>query len=224
MKEEFLNTIIESQEKRQAIVYLLNIDNHDEKILYPNEKTGNKELDVKLLECIRSDKSMLLSIDNQNYFIDIYNPPLKLIIIGAVHIAQHLILFAKNLNFDCILIDPREGFANAERFPGVKIYNNWPDEVMNNIDIDHRTAIVTLTHDPKIDDVALRLVLKCECFYIGSLGSRKTHLSRLDRLGLDFNSSDLKRIHGPIGLNIGARTPVEIALSIVGEIISILRN
>ena len=164
-----------------------------------------------------------MTIDNKNFFIDVYNPPLKLLIIGAVHIAQYLINFANNLNFDCILIDPREGFANKERFADVKIYNSWPDEVLPKLGIDERTAVVTLTHDPKIDDVALDYVLNKSCFYIGSLGSKKTHNARIGRLSKKHSTEKLATIHGPIGLDIGARSPAEIALSIISEMITELR-
>jgi xanthine dehydrogenase accessory factor len=224
MKKELLEKIIESYANRQSIACLLNIETNEEIILKAGEKTENEDLNEKISECIKLDKSKLVTIKDKVYFIDVYNPPLKLVIIGAVHIAQHLVLFAQGLNFDCILIDPRQGFANHERFPDITIYNNWPDEVLDEIDVDERTAIVTLTHDPKIDDVALKYVLKKNCFYIGSLGSKKTHQSRINRLKGEYAEEYLNRIHGPIGLNIGARTPVEIALSIMAEIIAKLRR
>tara|TARA_B100000900_G_C20490478_1_gene679341 strand:- start:322 stop:996 length:675 start_codon:yes stop_codon:yes gene_type:complete len=223
MQKKILDEIISEQNGRKSLAYVINIDNDDGFIFIKGESVASSVLDKEIIECIRADRSKLIQIDNENFFIDVYNPPLKLLIIGAVHIAQHLINFANNLNFDCILIDPREGFANKERFGEVKIYNNWPDEVLKGLDIDQRTAVVTLTHDPKIDDVALDYVLDKSCFYIGSLGSKKTHNARIERMSEKHSKEKLSAIHGPIGLDIGARSPEEIALSIISEIISKLR-
>ncbi|MFL2836074.1 MAG: XdhC family protein [Alphaproteobacteria bacterium] len=223
MQKKILEEIISKQSERKSLAYVINTKNGDEFIISSGEKTDYPELDNEIIDCLRFDRSKLVQVDNINFFIDVYNPPLKLLIIGAVHIAQHLINFANNLNFDCILIDPREGFANKERFTDVKIYNSWPDEVLPKLEIDERTAVVTLTHDPKIDDVALDYVLDKSCFYIGSLGSKKTHNARIERLSKKHSKKNLTTIHGPIGLDIGARSPAEIALSIVGEMISKLR-
>ena len=223
MQRKILEEIISKQSERKSLAYVINTKNGDEFIISSGEKTDYPELDNEIIDCLRFDRSKLVQVDNINFFIDVYNPPLKLLIIGAVHIAQHLINFANNLNFDCILIDPREGFANKERFADVKIYNSWPDEVLPKLKIDERTAVVTLTHDPKIDDVALNYVLDKSCFYIGSLGSKKTHNARIERLSKKHSKKNLTTIHGPIGLDIGARSPAEIALSIVGEMISKLR-
>lgn len=223
MQRKILEEIISKQGERESLAYIVDTENGDEFIFSKGEKTNYPELDMEIIDCLKSDRSKLVQIDNKNFFIDVYNPPLKLLIIGAVHIAQYLINFANNLNFDCMLIDPREGFANKERFANVKIYNSWPDEVLPELGIDERTAIVTLTHDPKIDDVALDYVLNKSCFYIGSLGSKKTHNARIERLSKKYSSEKLAKIHGPIGLDIGARSPAEIALSIISEMISELR-
>ena len=223
MKKKTLDEIISKQVERKSLAHIINTENGDEFIFANGKKTDYPELDKEISDCIRFDRSKHVQIDNKSFFIDVYNPPLKLLIIGAVHIAQHLINFANNLNFDCILIDPREGFANKERFADVEIYNNCPDEVLPEIVIDERTAVVTLTHDPKIDDVALDYVLDKSCFYIGSLGSKKTHNARVERLSKKHSGKKLAEIHGPIGLDIGARSPAEIALSIVSEMISKLR-
>lgn len=224
MQESSLEKILENQKLRKSVVCLTNIDTAEEIILLKGESSKIENLDLEISQCIRFDISKLVTINSKNYFIDVYNPPLKLIIIGAVHIAQYLVDFAQNLSFDCKLIDPREGFMNKERFPNTEIYNNWPDEVMESMDIDNRTAIVTLTHDPKIDDVALDFVLKKDCFYIGSLGSKKTHAARIERMSAKFSDEDIQKIHGPIGIDIGARSPSEIALSIISEIILSLRK
>tara|TARA_Y100000768_G_scaffold388797_1_gene387275 strand:- start:2441 stop:3115 length:675 start_codon:yes stop_codon:yes gene_type:complete len=223
MQRKILEEIILKQGERKSLAHITDTDSGDEFIFTRSSKTSYPELDKEIIDCLRFDRSKRVQIDNKNFFIDVYNPPLKLLIIGAVHIAQHLINFANNLNFECILIDPREGFANKERFADVKIYNNWPDEVLPKLEIDERTAIVTLTHDPKIDDVALDYVLDKSCFYIGSLGSKKTHNARIERLSKKHSKKKLASIRGPIGLDIGARSPAEIALSIVSQIISELR-
>ena len=223
MQRKILEEIISKQGERESLAYIVDTENGDEFIFSKGKKTNYPELDTEIIDCLKSDRSKLVQINNKNFFIDVYNPPLKLLIIGAVHIAQYLINFANNLNFDCILIDPREGFANKERFADVKIYNSWPDEVLPKLGIDERTAVVTLTHDPKIDDVALDYVLNKSCFYIGSLGSKKTHNARIERLSKKHSKEKLAMIHGPIGLDIGARSPAEIALSIISEMISKLR-
>ena len=223
MQRKILEEIISKQGDGESFAYIVDTENGDEFIFSKGTKTNYPELDMEIINCLKSDRSRLIQIDNKNFFIDVYNPPLKLLIIGAVHIAQHLINFANNLNFDCILIDPREGFANKERFTDVKIFNSWPDEILPELGIDERTAVVTLTHDPKIDDVALDYVLNKSCFYIGSLGSKKTHNARIERLSKKYSKEKLDSIHGPIGLDIGARSPAEIALSIISEMISELR-
>ncbi|HKG72703.1 MAG TPA: XdhC family protein, partial [Aestuariivirgaceae bacterium] len=157
--------------------------------------------------------------------IAIHNPPLKLIVVGAVHIAQALIPIATGLNYDVVVIDPRGAFATPERFPGVTVRAEWPDEVMPQISLDMRSAIVLLTHDPKIDDPALLAALRSQCFYIGALGSKRTHAQRLERFkAKGFTEGQLARIHAPIGLNIGARGAAEIAVAIAAEMTKVLRR
>ena len=166
----------------------------------------------------------MVRIEDAEFFVDVYNPPLKLVIVGAVHLAQALIPMAQAAGYDVAVIDPRGAFATAERFPGVVLYNEWPDEVMPKLGLDQRTALVALTHDPKIDDPALKAAVNSDCFYIGALGSKKTNASRFERLrAAGHDEVKLKRIHGPIGLAIGARGPAEIAVSIMGEMTSALR-
>ncbi|MEP2283868.1 MAG: XdhC family protein, partial [Nitratireductor sp.] len=142
-----------------------------------------------------------------------------------VHIAQPLSKMAELANYDVTVIDPRTAFASEERFPGATLVTEWPDEAMERVDLDTRTAVVTLTHDPKLDDPGLHAALKSPCFYIGALGSRKTHGSRVERLKeVGFSDEDIARIHGPVGLNIGARSPAEIAISIMAEMTERLRT
>ena len=148
-----------------------------------------------------------------------------MIVVGAVHIAQLLVPMAKLSGYDVTIIDPREAFASEARFPGVNLNHSWPDEAMTDLDPDRRTAVVTLTHDPKLDDPALEEALKTDAFYIASLGSRKTHSKRLERLReAGFNENTLKRINGPAGLDIGAISPSEIAISILAELTAVLHQ
>ena len=158
-------------------------------------------------------------------FLNVYNPPLRLIIVGAVHIAQPLARMAAMTGYDVTVIDPRAAFASAERFPGVTVMTEWPDDAMATLAPDPRTAIVTLTHDPKIDDPALEVALRSNAFYIGALGSKKTHNARLYRLGkAGFGDNDVARICGPVGLAIGAKSPAEIAVAILAQITERLRQ
>lgn len=158
-------------------------------------------------------------------FVCIHNPPLRLIVVGAVHITQALVPMARIAGYDPVLVDPRESFGSQARFPGEKILNDWPDEALQEIGLDARTALVLLTHDPKLDDPALELALASEAFYIGALGSKRTHAKRLERLrDKGFSDTQLARIHGPIGLDIGAASPSEIAVSTLAEMTQVLRQ
>ena len=158
-------------------------------------------------------------------FVTIHNPPLRLIVVGAVHIAQALVPMARVAGYDPILIDPRESFASEARFPGERLVHDWPDKAVWDFGLDHRTALVLLTHDPKLDDPALEQALASDVFYIGALGSTRTHAKRRERmLAKGFSDDDLARIHGPIGLNIGAAGPAEIAVAILAQMTRVLRQ
>ncbi len=157
-------------------------------------------------------------------FVAIHNPPLRLIVVGAVHIAQALVPMARVVGYDPILVDPRPAFASEARFPGETLLDDWPDDAVRALGLDARTALVLLTHDPKLDDPALTEALRSEVFYIGALGSTRTHARRLDRMrAAGFADADLARIHGPVGLDIGAAGPAEIALSILAQMTQVLR-
>ena len=159
------------------------------------------------------------------WFTAIHNPPLRLIVVGAVHIAQPLLAMARLCGFDCTLVDPRAAFATAARFPDTTILDDWPDDALHSLGLDARTAVVTLTHDAKLDDPAIVTALSANVFYIGSLGSTRTHAKRLERLSMaGLPDEDLARIHAPVGLDIGAKTPAEIAVSILAQITQTLRN
>lgn len=163
--------------------------------------------------------------EDERVFVTIHNPPLRLLIVGAVHIAQALVQIARVAGYDPMLIDPRDTFGAQDRFPGETIVNDWPDEGVRAFGLDTRTALVLLTHDPKLDDPALEAALRSDVFYIGALGSRRTHAARVARLTeAGFSEAEIARIHGPVGLDIGAANPAEIALSILAEITRVLRQ
>lgn len=163
--------------------------------------------------------------EDGRFFVTIHNPPLRMIIIGAVHIAQALVPMARLAGFDPTLVDPRESFGSQARFPGETILSDWPDDAVRALGLDTRTALVLLSHDPKIDDPALEQALSADVFYIGALGSKRTHAKRVERLqGKGFSEAQIARIHGPVGLDIGAASPAEIAVSVLAECLQVLRR
>ena len=215
----------------KVLIQPLNIEDN---IVYSMIKLIKSRKPIKLeVDCITGERLINNSLTNEtssydkltNKFIHIIAPHPRLFIIGAVHIAQALVSLAKIANYDITLIDPREHFATKKRFPNCKIINEWPDTALANFKLDKATHIVTLTHDPKIDDPALITALKHDIGYIGSLGSKKTHHTRYERLlSLGFKEDELSRIHGPVGLNIKAKTPAEIAISILAELTNYRRT
>jgi len=173
---------------------------------------------------LRADRSGMVEADGA-WFLHAYNPPLRLVVVGAVHIAQALVPMAAGLGYGVTVADPRRAFASNERFPGVTVSTDWPDEALDALRPDSRTAIVTLTHDPKLDDPALDRALRSPAFYIGALGSRRTHAARMERLrALGHDDAAMARIHGPVGLNIAAVTAPEIALSILAQVVAVRRG
>lgn len=171
------------------------------------------------------DRSATVALEGTDWFLHVFNPPLRLIVVGAVHIGQALVPMAAALGYQVLVTDPRRAFATDERFPGVSVSTDWPDEAMDLWKPDARSAVVTLTHDPKLDDPALDRALRSPAFYIGALGSRRTHAARLERLrALGHDEAALGRIHGPVGLDIGAVTAGEIALSILAQIVQSRRR
>ena len=174
---------------------------------------------------LRSDRSQCVDTPEGRYFIQTFNPPLRLIIIGAVHITQCLAPMAELVGYQIVIVDPRRSFATTERFPGQTLLTDWPDEALETLALDSRTAVVTLTHDPKLDDPALQVALASKAFYIGCLGSRRTHAARCERLQTaGFKAAALERLNAPVGLDIGARSAAEIALATLAEITSCLRR
>jgi len=214
-----LEDLVEYRRARQPVALLTNTRTWQRRLVDASVPDGTLPLDLKTR--MRDDRSG----QEDDWFVTIFNPPLRLIIVGAVHIAQPLVTMAALCNYDVTVIDPRETFATQDRFPDCAILTDWPDEVLASLQPDSRTALVTLTHDPKIDDAALADVLGSRAFYIGSLGSRRTHAKRLGRLrdrGLD--EQDLLTIRAPIGTDIGAATPAEIAVAIMAEVTLTLRR
>jgi len=182
-------------------------------------------LNEAALKALDADESGTVTIDGAAWFLHAYTPPLRLIVVGAVHIAQALVPFASEVGFAVTVVDPRRSFASDERFPNVTVRTDWPDEAMHALAPDGRTAVVTLTHDPKLDDPALDRALRSEAFYIGALGSRRTHAARLGRLAaLGHSETVLARIKGPVGLNLEAVTAPEIGLSIAAELVAARRG
>ena len=212
MPEAILADLVAARVARKPLAYRVNLATWDRVLVAP---------DAENAALFRADRSGV----EGDIFTAIHNPPLRLAIIGAVHIAQHLVPMARACGYDVMVIDPRAAFGSAERFPGVVISSDWPDEALDAFGIDTRTAIVTLTHDTKLDDPALRAALNSRAFYIGCLGSTRTHAKRVARLTeAGFTEADLARLHAPVGLNIGAATPAEIAVSVMGQIIQTLRR
>ena len=223
MKDETLSLILSEKNNRNTIIVATEINSGEQIIIdEKNDNDINNKILIAAKNNIKQGKSEVLDIESNKWFINITLPPLRLITVGAVHIAQPLAEIATISGYEVIIIDPRAAFANTQRFPDIKIINEWPEVALNELAIDNRTAIVTLTHDPKLDDSALNAALKSKAFYIGSLGSKKTHKSRVQRLKIaNFSENEINRIHGPIGLAIGAKSPQEIAISIISEIITI---
>ena len=219
MKRELLEHLLAARADRQAVALITDLKTGDQRIV-PRAAAASDPLAAKLDEAFRFDQSG----SHEGQFINIHNPPLRLVIIGAVHIAQSVIPIAQALGYDVTVIDPRGAFATGARFPGIALHAEWPDEVIAKIGLDPRTALIALTHDPKIDDPALDAALTSEVFYIGALGSKKTQGSRVERLKrAGFTDQQIARIHGPIGLPIGAKGAPEIAVSIMAEVTRALR-
>jgi xanthine dehydrogenase accessory factor len=223
MRASTLDKLLDARNARTPVALISDLADGEQRLVSRHE-AARDELADALQKGFRFDESRVVKVGEREYFINIQNPPLKLVLIGAVHIAQTLIPMARALGYDIFPIDPRGAFASGERFPDVKMAVEWPDEVLPNIGLDARTAIALLTHDPKIDDQALLAALASECFYIGALGSQRTHAKRIERLvAKGFSERDLHRIHAPIGLEIGARGAAEIAVAIMAEITKTLR-
>jgi xanthine dehydrogenase accessory factor len=228
MKLGLLQKAIEASRAGKPAALATNLRSGLQVLIQDSDFEGNLKLDASGLAAVKralaDDRSASIESPDGVVFIEVFNPKLRLVIVGAVHIAQPLAQMAALAGYQVAVIDPRSAFASGERFPGVSLSTEWPDEALQRLKPDRRSAIVTLTHDPKLDDPALAAALRSVAFYIGALGSRKTHAARLARLGeLGFKDTDFARIHGPLGLDIGAVSPAEIAVSALAQITQVLR-
>ncbi len=225
MKAAVLRRVVEAQRAGRDVLLATCLTDGVQELIEAGEASRLPMLDGALIaEVLRVGESRTLETPQGTVFLRPYIRAPRIIVVGAVHIAQALVAIATLAGFRVTVLDPREGFATAERFPGAALLRRWPDEAMTTLRPDRRTAVVALTHDPKIDDPALVAALESDAFYVGALGSRKTQGARRERLGaLGFTDADLDRIHGPIGLPIGARTPEEIAVAVLAEVIGALR-
>ena len=221
MKIEIIRETLKNKSLNKEFALITNLINGESEIFFPgNNPSGMFSKYLEQIEKIfHLNKNCI--IENSEIFVQTYKNPIKVIIVGAVDISMYLIDFAKNLNFEIIIVDPRGYFASKERFPDTKIINKWPNEAFDEIETNSSTALVTLTHDPKIDDPALQYALKNKFFYIGALGSKKTHEKRCSRLvEAGFKKVELEKINGPIGIKLGGKSPSEIALSIISQLVS----
>ena len=221
MKQTLLKKIIELKNKKKEFAIITNLSDGNS-FIFENDKPTNEDFEKyskQINDFFKNKKNGV--IENTDIFVESYIRPIKVIIVGAVHIAQYLIDYAKSLNFEIIVIDPRGYFATEQRFPDMKILNKWPDEAFKEIETNSNTALIALTHDPKIDDPALQYALKKNFYYIGALGSKKTHANRCGRLKeVGFNDAQINSINGPIGIKLGGKSAPEIALSIIAQLVA----
>jgi len=223
MKSATLARLQAERAAKRAVVLLTRLSDGAQ-LLWPGDEMPDALVEASKA-ALGSEEAGNVALGDETWFIHPHNPPLRIIVVGAVHIAQAMAPMAAPLGFSMVVVDPRRAFANEERLPGVTLSTDWPDEAMEALAPDARTAVVTLTHDPKLDDPALDAALKSEAFYIGALGSRRTHAKRVARLTeLGHGAEAMGRIHAPVGLNIEAITAPEIALSIMAEIVAARRG
>ena len=223
MTPELLARLAQARSENRPVVLATSLPGGAQMLL-PDD-AADPDLAREAADVLTLDRSKTVEVAGKTWFLHAYNPKLRMVVVGAVHIAQALVPMAAQLGYGVTVVDPRRAFATDERFPGVTVSTEWPDEAMAELRPDTRTAIVTLTHDPKLDDPALDSALRSPAFYIGALGSRRTHASRLARLReLGHGDAAMARIHGPVGLNIGAVTAPEIALSILAQVVAARRG
>jgi len=229
MKQETLSQLLEDQAAKKAVALVTDMETGDQTLVYRDSANGPEQDNAEILTIVRhamqDDRSKIHEIGGCKMFVEVFNPPLRMLIVGAVHIAQPLSRMASVAGYDVTVIDPRASFATDERFPGITLNGEWPDDGMRELDPDRRTAVITLTHDPKLDDPGLEVALKSDAFYIGALGSRKTHAGRVERLtAAGFTEAEISRIHAPVGLAIGSISPAEIAVSILAQVTEVLHR
>jgi len=224
MKLDILKSLNEERRARRAAVLVTDLSSGAQRLVKAAAIAADPMAEA-IDKQLRMGKSASVDIEGKTYFLTVQAPPARLVVIGAVHVSQALAEMARLVDFDVTIVDPRTAFASEERFPNVRVIAEWPDKVLPEIGLDPYTGIAALTHDPKIDDPALKLALEASCFYIGALGSKKTHAKRVERLtAAGFSQEQIGRIHAPIGLDIGAVSPAEIAVSVLSEIVLSLRR
>lgn len=229
MKATILEKLQAARAAKTPVALATNLRSGQQLLIYAGGTEGDLCLDMDMVvaagDALKRDEHERFSTPAGEVFVQVFNPPPRLIVVGAVHITEPLARMSALAGYGVTVIDPRRGFAESQKFDGFEVMGDWPDEAMAALKPDSRTAVVTLTHDPKLDDPALAAALRSQAFYIGALGSRKTHAARLARLKeADFSDAELTRIHGPVGLDIGALSPAEIAVSIVGQITQVRRK
>lgn len=227
MRREILETLRGDMKARRPVVLATWLVAGEGRLLHLADPGDDADpaLLAQAREAALRDQSRIVETASGEVFLRVFNPPVRLVLVGAVHIAQALAPMATLAGLDVVVVDPRRSFATAERFPGLKVVGDWPAEAMTRIGLDARTAVVTLSHDSKIDDPALMAALRSEAFHVGALGSRRTQAARRDRMRSEgFSEADVARIHGPAGLAIGAVSPGEIAVSILAEVVARMRG
>ena len=229
MRPDTINNLLAAREAKRPVALVSNLDSGEQSLVYRDAVDGDLSLDHAIIDkarnALRDDKSGRVDADDTPLFVQVFNPPKRMVIVGAVHIAQPLVTLAQTSGYEVVIVDPRGAFATRDRFPGVTLSEDWPDSALEELKIDNRTAVVTLTHDPKLDDPALHVALRSEAFYVGALGSRKTHGRRVERLTEEgYSEDEIGKIHAPIGLAINAKSPAEIAISIMAQITQVLRT
>jgi xanthine dehydrogenase accessory factor len=225
MKSDVLDRLLEAIEEKRAVVLATNLLSGEQRLLDLGDGHSEDER-AHVQSALRLDKPVTTGAEQgPRTFYQPFNPPLRMVVVGAVHIAQPLSRMAALAGYEVTIVDPRAAFAAEERFPGVVLNLSWPDEALERLGLDARCAIITLTHDPKLDDPALHVALRSDAFFIGCLGSKKTHATRLKRLRkAGFTDDELARIRGPVGLPIGSRSPAEIAVSVLAQVTETLRK
>lgn len=223
MNVHLLKSLNAERRARRAAVLVTDLAGGPDRLVKEGEPVGG-ELGDAIARAFRTGLSGSLEADGKKLFLNAHLPSPRLIVIGAVHISQALAPMAGIAGYPVEIVDPRTAFATAERFPGVTLHAEWPQDVLERRPLDGYTALAAVTHDPKIDDFALKAALDAGCFYVGALGSRKTHARRVERLlGLGATSAEIERIHAPIGLDIGAASPAEIAVAVLAQVIQAFR-
>ena len=229
MRPDTLKSLLAARAEKRQVSLVSKLESGAQTLVFRDRTEGELALDDDAIaaarDALRDDKSGRLRTGEAPLFVQVFNPPKRMIIVGAVHIAQPLVTLAQTAGYEVVIVDPRGAFATRDRFPGVTLSEDWPDDALNALAIDNRTAVVTLTHDPKLDDPALHVALRSEAFYVGSLGSKRTHAGRVERLTeAGYTEAEIGRIHAPVGLAINAKSPAEIAISIMGQITQVLHS